>query len=88
MIHCEISRKGDIFSVVCKGEFLPVFETKDQAAANACVKAIECNANAFSVWVGGTEVVDYLIPLCDALDIAETWRQDGYSDVSVSFCGV
>lgn len=85
MTQCEISRKNDLFQVVCDGEPCPVFETKDMEAAQSCMEAIEQGACTFSVWVGGTEVVDYMVPLEDALEIAGAWRQDGYDDVSVSF---
>lgn len=35
----------------------------------------------YTVWVGGTEVTDHLLPKCVAKSIAEDWRKQGYDDV-------
>ena len=85
MESCRIIQKDGVFSVVYEGETQPIFSSKDPKVANSCVKAINCEDRAFTVWVGGTEVVDYFVPFSNALRIAEAWRQDGYDDVSISF---
>ncbi len=38
---------------------------------------------AFSVWVGGGEVTDYLVTKAEAEEIAEYWRSLGYTDVAI-----
>lgn len=37
----------------------------------------------FTVWVGGVEVTDFYIDIYQALDIAEYYRNNGYTDVLV-----
>jgi hypothetical protein len=37
----------------------------------------------YSVWVGGTEVNDYLVDLQTAEEIADEWTRDGYDDVQI-----
>jgi len=37
----------------------------------------------YSVWVGGSEVNDYSLPLDKALLIASQWQDNGYDDVEV-----
>lgn len=39
--------------------------------------------NNYTVWVGGTEVTDHLLPKCVAESVAEDWRKQGYDDVVV-----
>jgi hypothetical protein len=38
-------------------------------------------ANSWTVWVGGVEVVDYLVTRERAEEIAQDWRERGYGDV-------
>lgn len=38
---------------------------------------------AYTVWVGGTEVNDYLLDKANAELLAEQYIDDGYTDVSV-----
>lgn len=35
----------------------------------------------FSVWVGGSEVVDYLLTRDQAIDLALSYEAEGYDDV-------
>jgi hypothetical protein len=37
----------------------------------------------YSVWVGGTEVNDYLVDKETAEEIAGDWTRDGYDDVKI-----
>jgi hypothetical protein len=37
----------------------------------------------FTVWVGGLEVTDFYINWWQALDIAEFYCKNGYTDVSI-----
>lgn len=37
----------------------------------------------YTVWVGGTEVTEHLLPKCVAERIADDWRKRGYDDVVV-----
>ena len=37
----------------------------------------------YSVWVGGTEVNDYLLTLDDAIELASRFSVRGYSDVKL-----
>ena len=37
----------------------------------------------YSVWVGGVEVNDYLLPLDKAEELAESYRKQGYDDVVI-----
>lgn len=37
----------------------------------------------FTVWVGGTEITDHLMPLDEANEVAEYWRDLGYDDVEI-----
>ena len=37
----------------------------------------------FTVWVGGTEVNDYLLTEVEALALADEYLDDGYDDVIV-----
>ena len=37
----------------------------------------------YSVWVGGTEVNDYLLSLDDAQRLAEHCKRMGYDDVAI-----
>ena len=37
----------------------------------------------YSVWVGGTEVNDYLLTLDDAVELAHEYSVRGYSDVKL-----
>jgi hypothetical protein len=37
----------------------------------------------YTVFVGGSEVNDYLLTYDDALDIANYWREQGYDDVHI-----
>jgi len=37
----------------------------------------------YTVWVGGTEVNDYLLPLEEAIELANDWSERGYSDVKL-----
>ncbi len=37
----------------------------------------------FTVWVGGTEVTDYIVSLIEANEIAEYYINLGYEDVKV-----
>lgn len=37
----------------------------------------------FTVWVGGVEVNDYLLSRSEAVALADSYKQDGYDDVSV-----
>jgi hypothetical protein len=39
--------------------------------------------NIYTVWVGGTEVTDNLLPKYKAERIADDWRKRGYDDVVV-----
>ena len=39
--------------------------------------------NRFSVWVGGTEVNDYLLTKEQAEDLAFEYEEDGYDDVAI-----
>ena len=39
----------------------------------------------YTVWVGGTEVNDYLMSEYDADELADQWIDDGYDDVSIQF---
>ncbi len=41
------------------------------------------NEARFTVWVGGTEVNDYLLTHAQAIKLAEVWKQDGYEDVAI-----
>ena len=38
----------------------------------------------YTVWVGGTEVNDYLLPLDEAIELAHEWSERGYSDVGLT----
>ena len=38
----------------------------------------------YTVWVGGTEVNDYLLPLEEAIELANEWSERGYSDVGLT----
>ena len=40
-------------------------------------------AQMYSVWVGGTEVHDYYVPLKEAQSIAEYWESQGHDDVEI-----
>jgi hypothetical protein len=40
-------------------------------------------SKAWSVWVGGGEVNDYLLDHETALYLAEQFREDGYDDVQI-----
>ena len=37
----------------------------------------------FTVWVGGSEVNDYLLTLQEAEDLAKEYEMDGYDDVII-----
>jgi hypothetical protein len=37
----------------------------------------------WSVWVGGSEVNDYLLRLQDAQDLANSYEREGYTDVAL-----
>lgn len=37
----------------------------------------------YSVWVGGSEVNDYALPLEKAQQWADQYKQDGYEDVAI-----
>ena len=37
----------------------------------------------YTVWVGGTEVNDYLLTKEDAKKLAEEYKKDGYDDVVI-----
>ena len=39
--------------------------------------------NIYTVWVGGTEVNDYLISKEKAIEIKKEWEQKGYDDVVI-----
>jgi hypothetical protein len=39
--------------------------------------------NKYTVWVGGTEVNDYLLTKKQAEDIAEEYEEKGYDDVAI-----
>ena len=39
----------------------------------------------FTVWVGGSEVNDYLLSLREARELAKEWRSQGYDDVKVDY---
>jgi len=38
----------------------------------------------YSVWVGGTEVNDYLLTLDDATMLAYEWSERGYDEVGIT----
>jgi len=38
----------------------------------------------YSVWVGGTEVNNHLLPLDEAIELAHECSERGYSDVQLS----
>lgn len=40
-------------------------------------------ANTYTVWVGGIEITDYLLPFTDATRLAQAWREAGWDDVVV-----
>lgn len=37
----------------------------------------------YTVWVGAVEVTDYYVTLDNALELAEAYKQDGYTDVHI-----
>lgn len=42
-----------------------------------------CSMNKFTVWVGGSEVNDYLLTLVQAIELADVYIDDGYDDVKI-----
>jgi len=38
---------------------------------------------AYVVWVGGVEVTDYQVTMLEAQEIANLYREDGYTDVRI-----
>jgi len=43
-------------------------------------------SKSWTVWVGGAEVVDYLVTRERAEKIAQDWRDQGYDDVRLEDC--
>jgi hypothetical protein len=41
------------------------------------------NSTRYTVWVGGTEVIDYEVTREEANEIARRYRENGYTDVAV-----
>ena len=37
----------------------------------------------YTVWVGGTEVTDYFLPLDQARELKARYLEDGYDDVQI-----
>lgn len=50
---------------------------------NAVVNEEERQAKIWTVWVGGVEVTDYLLNYEDAMELGQSYVDDGYDDVSV-----
>lgn len=38
---------------------------------------------SYVVWVGGVEITDYLVTMREAQEIANLYREDGYTDVHI-----
>lgn len=37
----------------------------------------------YTVWVGAVEITDYYVTLDDALELAEAYEEDGYTEVRI-----
>ena len=52
---------------------------------------LEVKMKKYTVFVGGTEVNDYMFSSVDkkyAEKVAQAWRDDGYDDVAVTECEI
>ncbi len=64
-------------------ELLPNCFTCLEKIEAAYVDDKESDDAIYTVWVGGTEVNDYLLTLSDAQDLADRYKSDGYDDVCI-----
>jgi len=48
------------------------------------LKTNQESKKSYTVWVGGIEVVDYLLTKDEANDVREHYMSEGYTDVEIS----